>query len=206
MTPAVIAAHEFLRLRVAPGGHALDATAGQGQDADFLARLLGPEGTVHACDIQPAALQATRHRWMGIDEPKADLHLHLLGHEVVHDALRAAGVTQLQAIMFNLGYFPNGGRKLVTQATTTLAALRALLPMLAPGGALTVVAYPRHAGGREEMAAVIDWASHLPALACRAHHLQPLNLGPLRPQLIAVEIIASPEQGTPSTVLPPGHR
>jgi ubiquinone/menaquinone biosynthesis C-methylase UbiE len=101
MTPAVTAAHEFLRQRVAVGGCALDATAGQGHDTAFLARLLGEAGAVHACDIQPSALDATRRRWETLAVPKASLHLHLCGHEKVRTVLETAGVTRLNALTFS---------------------------------------------------------------------------------------------------------
>jgi len=46
----------------APGGRWLDACAGAGGKALQLARMLGPEGTVDAYDIRPAALEELRHR------------------------------------------------------------------------------------------------------------------------------------------------
>lgn len=189
MTPAVTAAHEFLRRRVAPGGCALDATAGQGHDTAFLACLLGTAGVVHACDIQPPALDATRRRWEALDVPKATLHLHACRHENVRTALTAAGVARLNALMFNLGYLPGGDHRLTTRTSTTLAALQSLLPLLAPRGVLTIVAYPRHPGGQEELDAVKTWAAQLSPATHEAHHFQPINLGPRRAQLIAIEAL-----------------
>jgi tRNA A58 N-methylase Trm61 len=49
---------------VRPGDLAVDATAGNGQDAAALARLIGPAGTLHAFDIQEQAIQRTA-RWEG---------------------------------------------------------------------------------------------------------------------------------------------
>jgi len=187
MSAATTAAHDYLRRRLRPGGVTLDATAGQGHDTAFLARWLGPAGIVHACDIQPPALEATRRRWLALPEPKAALHLHPVGHQSVHTALAALGVTQLNAIMFNLGYLPGGDHPLTTTPATTLAALHHLLPLLAPGGALTLVVYPGHPGGRAELQAVLDWASQLPPEVALARHLRLLNLGPDRAELIALE-------------------
>lgn len=189
MTPAVTAAHEFLRHRVAPGGCALDATAGQGHDTVFLARLLGAAGVVHACDLQPSALAATRRRWEALDAPKATLHLHECRHESVSEQLDAAGTPRLHAVMFNLGYLPGSDHRLTTTTASTMAALQSLLPRLAPRGVLTVVAYPRHPGGQEELEAVRDWAAALSPATHEAHHFQPINLGPRRAQLIAIEAL-----------------
>jgi len=191
MTAALTATHDFLSQRLRPGGIALDATAGQGHDTVFLARGLGAGGVVHACDVQPAALAATHRRWEQATGAKAALHLHLVGHEAVRTSLEEAGVTRLDAIMFNLGYLPGGGREVTTRTATTMAALRALLPLLAPGGVLTVVGYPGHPGGLEELAEVLVWAAGLPPATYLARHLRLLNIGPLRPELVALESSAN---------------
>ncbi len=187
MTPAVRTAHDFLLQHVAAGGCALDATAGRGHDTLFLARLLGPEGQVHACDVQAEALDTTRRRWEDESGPKANLHLHHIGHESVRPALLAAGVPRLCAVVFNLGYLPGGDRSLTTRPESTLAALRSLLPMLGERGVLTVAAYPGHPGGMEEFEAVVEWARGLSADAGEAALWQPLNQGaPSGPRLITV--------------------
>jgi predicted methyltransferase len=187
MTAAVTAAHEYMRPRVRAGGIGVDATAGRGHDTVFLARLLGPEGVVHACDVQPAALAATQQRWLTLAAPKAELHLHACGHESMKQSLADQGVTQLQAVIFNLGYLPGTDHAITTSTATTLTALQDLLTLLTPGGILTVVAYPGHPGGREELDAILTWARQLPPAIGLARHLQWLNLGPDRAEMIAIE-------------------
>ncbi|MFN0129234.1 MAG: class I SAM-dependent methyltransferase [Verrucomicrobiales bacterium] len=54
-------------------------------------------------------------------------------------------------------------------------ALESLLPVIARGGVLTVVGYPGHAGGAEELGAVADWARRLPSAHAHACHWQSLN-------------------------------
>jgi len=189
MSLAVAAAHDFLRSRLRPGGCALDATAGRGRDTLFLARLVGPGGVVHACDVQSDALEETRRRWDEITGAKAALVLHHCGHERVAASLAAAGTTALDAIVFNLGYLPGGDPSLTTRPATTVAALASLVPLLNPGSAFTIVMYRRHPGAQEELDSVLSWAATLPFENAHVRYVQPLNHGPLRPHLVAGEIV-----------------
>jgi endonuclease IV len=52
---------------------------------------------------------------------------------------------------------------LITQTTTTLAALNIALQLLRSGGILTIVVYPGHDGGQEEAEAVQAWATDIPS-------------------------------------------
>ena len=52
--------HDWISRVVLPGDTVVDATAGNGHDTVFLARLAGPSGQVHAFDVQEEAIRATR--------------------------------------------------------------------------------------------------------------------------------------------------
>ena len=54
--------HDWISRVVLPGDTVVDATAGNGHDTVFLARLAGPSGQVHAFDVQEEAIRATRER------------------------------------------------------------------------------------------------------------------------------------------------
>lgn len=139
-------ASQCLREALRPGDHAVDATMGNGQDTLLLAQLVGPAGRVDAFDIQPSALLKTRER---LEEAGclAQACLHLAGHETLGDAVQGP----VQAIVFNLGWLPGGDKGVTTRVETTRKALEASLALLAPGGVLSVCAYPGHEeGGREE--------------------------------------------------------
>jgi hypothetical protein len=56
--------------------------------------------------------------------------------------------------MFNLGYHPGGDESVVTRSETTVDALRGACDLIAPGGLLSVMVYPRHPGGADEAEAV----------------------------------------------------
>ncbi|MCB1093584.1 MAG: methyltransferase domain-containing protein, partial [Verrucomicrobiae bacterium] len=55
-------AHRLLAERLRPGDLAIDATVGNGHDTVFLAEAVGQAGQVIGFDIQPIAIEATRHR------------------------------------------------------------------------------------------------------------------------------------------------
>ena len=54
--------HHFLEQHVHPGDFCIDATAGKGNDTEFLCQLTGSRGRVLAFDIQQAAVDATNER------------------------------------------------------------------------------------------------------------------------------------------------
>lgn len=137
---------------------AVDGTAGNGHDTLFLARLVGERGLVHAFDVQPEALARTAARLAaeGLEERAT---LHGRGHEELAAALGAHGGVsarppRVAVGMFNLGFLPGGDRGVTTRPDTTLAALDALLPLLAPGGLVSLHVYAGHPGGAGEAAAL----------------------------------------------------
>jgi len=152
------------------GGPAVDATAGGGVDTLFLARTVGPGGCVYAFDVQEAALARTRERLAqhNADAGLARVELLLAGHERMLELAPAEAHGRVQAVMFNLGYLPGGDTAVITKPGTTLAAMEAALALLAPGGVLTAVLYPGHAGGDAEAQAVSAWAAGIPSAIAQA--------------------------------------
>ena len=159
--------HDLLSRLLRPGDLVLDATAGNGRDTEFLARAVLPGGHVFAFDIQPIALQRTRARLTDAGQAGLDL-LHACtliqaSHADLARHLPAATRGRLRAAMFNLGYLPGGDAAVITRASSTVAALRALESWMMPGGVATVMCYLGHPGGAEEGAAVeaycrgLDW-------------------------------------------------
>ncbi|NHZ47387.1 tRNA (mnm(5)s(2)U34)-methyltransferase [Nitratidesulfovibrio liaohensis] len=148
----------------APWPLAVDGTAGNGHDTLFLARLVGARGLVHAFDVQPRALARTAERLaaVGLEERVA---LHGRGHEELAAALASRGTwpPRITAAMFNLGFLPGSDRSVTTRPATTLTALEALLPLMVPGGVVSLHVYAGHPGGGDEAAALdrrlaeLDW-------------------------------------------------
>jgi len=193
-------AHASVERAVAPGSLVVDATAGNGNDTIFLAKLVGSAGLVLAFDIQPEALKNTRAALEKADLT-ARVRLFLTGHENITACLQnnappppvgqlAASLTaqsppdparylsarpQVSAAMFNLGFLPGGEKEISTRPSTTLAALIGLLPAMLPGALLSIHCYSGHDGGKEESKAVQDWAARQPEKLWRIYRYETLN-------------------------------
>ncbi len=148
--------HDLIRPHLRPGDTVLDGTVGNGHDALFLARCVGPTGRVIAWDIQPLAIDRTaallaKHgvTWVGLN----------LGD---HAELDRASLTPLSAALFNLGYLPASDRSILTSSASSVRAIRAAVGFLRPGGILTVLAYTGHPGGAGEAEAIRDLLTSQP--------------------------------------------
>lgn len=135
---------------VQPGEAVIDATCGNGHDTRFLVELVGEQGEVVACDLQPIAIEKTRLHCADLK----NIQYQLGNHGELLEMLRQARAGKIAAVMFNLGYLPGGEKELTTESTSTLVAIRASWQLLRAGGMLSVVAYVGHPGGRAEADAV----------------------------------------------------
>ncbi|HHW92307.1 MAG TPA: methyltransferase domain-containing protein [Firmicutes bacterium] len=175
-------AHELIRKVLGPGERAVDATAGNGHDTIFLARLVEKEGRVWAFDIQEKAIKRVRER---LEKEGLSRRVILLnkGHEEMATYVEGP----IGAIMFNLGYLPGGDHSVVTRPDTTLAAVERGLNLLRPGGLMTLVIYTGHPGGAREGEAVINYCSSLPQRDYRVLVYRFLNQRNNPPFLLAIE-------------------
>lgn len=164
-------AHDWISRLVLPGDSVVDATAGNGHDTVFLARLTGPSGQVHAFDIQEKAILSTRERLMQEGLLTPAVHLHLASH----DRLAELVPGPVRAAVFNLGYLPGGNKNTVTRTDSTLAALEQAAALIAPNGILSVMCYPGHEGGGAEAEAAETFLSLLPHHSWRTGKYQLLN-------------------------------
>ena len=140
-----------------PGDIAVDGTAGKGRDTACLAQAVGPNGYVHAFDIQPEAITST-HNLLEVAGLLDRVSLHLRSHAELTEVLTPAQRGQLGVAIFNLGYLPGGDASIITQPTSTDRALRDAYANLRPGGRLICVAYTGHPGGPEESDIVLKFA------------------------------------------------
>ncbi len=146
-----------LRPLLQAGDSVVDATAGNGHDALWLAKAVAPTGCVHAFDVQADALSNTQQRLA--EAGFADM---LQTHHCSHEDMAQHVPAGQRVILFNLGYLPGAQHELTTRTDSTLPALRAALDLLAVHGRLCVMAYPGHEGGEAEFKAVSELFKSLP--------------------------------------------
>ena len=158
----VSVAHRFVRSVIQSGDLCIDATVGNGHDTCFLCELVGDKGHVLGFDVQSSALQSAQ---ASLVDRRLEGRVTLLnqGHETLGIELAQRALPDLKLVMFNLGYLPGSDKSVVTQTESTLEALNQSLDLLAPAGALSVIAYRGHEGGHDESLAVELWVKDLPA-------------------------------------------
>jgi len=144
--------HLLLGRILKAGQTVVDATAGNGNDTLFLAKMVGTSGRVYAFDIQAEALEKTRR----LLEAYCCLEQVKLIHDS-HENINEYLAEPVHCFVFNLGYLPGGDKKIVTAADKTISALRQAAERTAIGGVIAVVAYPGHPGGEVEAGKVEEF-------------------------------------------------
>lgn len=138
---------------------AVDATAGNGNDTEFLAQAVEDNGLVLAFDVQAEAIASARLR---LEEARMIQRARLVPESHERVAAFVPPGQLLAASMFNLGFLPGSSSPLTTQPESTVAALMQIAPLTMPGGLISVHAYLGQEGGEAEAAAVTTWMQRLP--------------------------------------------
>ncbi len=138
-------AHMTVGRFVKSGDSVIDATAGNGNDTLFLARLVGEKGRVFAFDVQEKAIINTKNL---LQQNGLISRAQLIkdGHEHIEKYIGE----EVSAVMFNLGYLPGGDHSIVTRPNHTIGGVEASLNLLSSEGVITLVVYTGHPGGQEE--------------------------------------------------------
>lgn len=127
---------------------AIDATLGNGYDTDFLSRNFTK---VFSFDIQENAIEKYRIRRSANVELINDSHENF--KEYVH--------TDVDCIVYNLGFLPGGDKNITTNWQSTLKSIKIGLEMLRPGGIMCVAIYAGHEEGKKEKEVILDYVSKL---------------------------------------------
>ncbi len=167
-----------------PGDIAIDATAGKGRDAAFLAQCVGSTGHVHAFDIQTVAMDASRNL-LTIAGLINRVTLHLRSHAEIKEALPVEQHGRVGAVLFNLGYLPGGSTSIITQPLSTAKALQAARVELRAGGRIVCVSYTGHPGGEQESDIVKQFADQCEKSGDEVQRLG-LDPNPGRPWVLTV--------------------
>jgi len=151
-----VEAQNLAKRYLVTGSIAIDATCGNGFDTLYLAEQVGSTGVVYGMDIQERAIKSVRKKL--IEKGMLSKCRLVVGcHSQLSLIVNPIHAGFVSVVMFNLGYLPLGNKSIVTRPETTLAALEQASEMVRPGGLITVLAYPGHAGGLEEANCVANW-------------------------------------------------
>ena len=124
--------------------------------------------------VQDAAIESTKARINSNLEASVMPNMQYITG--CHSNLQQyVGSCRAKLVCFNLGYLPAGDKQLITQASTTSAAIEAALEVVRPGGLVSIVAYTRHPGAMEELQAVQDLLSSLTTSYWTCTQTQQLN-------------------------------
>lgn len=158
-SPHLHKAHTLWKELVHPSDIVIDATAGNGHDTVFLSHLV-KSGKIYAIDIQPQALLNTQNK-IG---PNPCIEYICASHVSFPPSIEKGSV---QLIVYNLGYLPGGDKSLTTLTSTTITSLQNALPLLKPGGAISIMLYPGHEEGAKEEQALL---AYVKTLDLEVHH------------------------------------
>ncbi len=150
-----VEAQKFAMPHLTGGSIAIDATCGNGFDTLFLAEQVGRTGVVYGVDIQERSIETVRKKLQERGAPQCRL---LVGsHERLSTMVEPDHAGLVSVVMFNLGYLPLGDKSIVTKPDTTLTGLKQAFELIRTGGFISVLAYPGHVGGLEEVRCVANW-------------------------------------------------
>jgi len=162
--------HNLIENHLSEGDFVIDATVGNGYDTLFLSSQVGKQGIVFGFDVQQQAISSTK---LQLKQAQFEnFCLFHACHSEMNDHIAPQYQEKIKLIMFNLGYLPGSDKTIVTQTSTTLSALKKSLALLAPNGALTIMAYPGHSEGKVETEQVKFWCEQLDPLNYRFNQIK----------------------------------
>lgn len=166
-------AHAYWEAIIKPQDVVIDATAGNGHDTLFMAKL-AKEGCVYAFDIQVEALEKTRIRLKNNLSEQQFLRIKLIQgcHSQFPEEIRPKSV---KLIAYNLGYLPGGNKNNTTLTKTTLKSIENGLALIQVQGVISITCYPGHPEGKIEESAILDFASQLDRSQWNCSHHRWIN-------------------------------
>jgi len=175
-------AHDYWQRLLHPGDYVIDATCGNGHDTLFLANLVlkkDTNGQLLAMDTQAEAIQNTQQLLQD------NLAKNMLDRVSFFNGCHSTFPSQIEKesitlIVYNLGYLPGGNKELTTTSSTTLQSLQAALPLIVPGGAISITCYPGHPAGKVEETEILSFTNSLSPLewSCCYHRWINRNQAP----------------------------
>ena len=144
--------HLLISHIIKEGSRVVDATAGNGYDTFFLSNLVGETGKVFSYDIQEVAINNTKL----LNKNQTNIEYFLKSHEFIDQ-------TNLDLVLFNLGFLPNGDKSITTVKESTINAISNLINSYEqnPNLHIFIVVYPGHANGQLESDTLLAFTKNL---------------------------------------------
>lgn len=159
----------------------VDMTLGNGNDALKLLDYF-TEAKLIGFDIQEIAIKNTRETLKDI--PSSKYKLVLDSHENIEKY-----TSDIDLVLYNLGYLPKADKKIITKAESTLKSLSSSLTLLKKGGIIIVIFYVGHEGGMEEYRLSKDFLENIDQKKYNVIEINYLNQINNPPRLICIERI-----------------
>lgn len=169
-------AHHYWAQLLKGGEIVIDATCGNGHDTLKLCQLVlsHDKGAVYAIDNQEIAIANTKQRLTRFLSTKQLERVHFTWGCHTHFPSTLAP-KQVSLIVYNLGYLPGGDKQKTTEVSTTSLSLQQALPLIRPGGLISVTCYPGHPEGAREEESILSLAQQLSPLEWSCCHHRWLN-------------------------------
>lgn len=171
----------ILKEYINSGDIVVDATLGNGNDALFLADLVGDSGQVYAFDIDAHTIESCSSKFKD-NYPQIKL-IHD-SHENIDTYIDSI----ISVAVFNLGYLPGSNHKIFTHAQTTLRAINKILKLLKPGGIVSIASYVEH-DNYEEFNGIKDFMKNLNPKDYKVMYMNPENQSEKAPKLFMCQKI-----------------
>lgn len=132
----------------------IDATCGRGNDTIYMADLLKDTGHVYSYDIQKLAIDYTKNLLK--EKNISNVTLYHESHEFIKEI-------DIDLVIYNLGYLPNGDKAITTKATSTIVSLQKMITLmeLNPKMLIIIVIYPGHPEGSNESKLIDEYVKTL---------------------------------------------
>jgi len=177
-------AHNLISVKLKSIKSGIDATCGNGNDTLFLSGLCSTIGIIYSFDIQEEALRNTANALE--NNLINNVQLIHTGHENILKHIDL----EVDVIIFNLGYLPNSDRKISTSYDTTIIALESCLTILRENGIISIICYPKHISGFEEMVYIKQWICDLSKSEFKVNEYSSENSDKTTPILYIFERLA----------------
>ena len=168
---AVTVSHMLLEPYAQKARVLVDMTCGNGHDTAFLARLMPDDAVLYAFDIQSCAVERTAQRLREEGLAEKDVRCRCGSH----DHLLSEIQSDIDVMVFNLGYLPSGDHKIHTNYEITLKAVKIGLNKIAINGIIMLAAYPGTEAGAREDQALHSFLQTVPQQDFHVSSWQPVN-------------------------------